>query len=132
MTALFVYGTLLEGEPNHVLLKTARRLGTARTRRGFRLHDLGAFPGMVASEDAEGVVGEVYDVDDKTLAALDRLEGVPHFYERVSVELDDARTVEGYTLPPRRVRGLPVIDSGDWRAFRRASRTSRRHAYGLA
>jgi gamma-glutamylaminecyclotransferase len=116
---VFVYGTLLAGEPNHRLLQTASFEGPARTADGFALFDLGAFPGMVRSET--GVVhGEVYRIDDRTLAALDRLEGHPDFYERTLIGLEDGREVWAYLLDAERVRGRTVISTGSWQSDNRA------------
>ena len=72
---VFVYGTLLGGGPNHRLLRRSRLVGEDTTADGFALHNLGPFPGMVRAT-AGHVRGEVYEVDDATLAALDRLECV--------------------------------------------------------
>ncbi len=110
---VFVYGTLLAGEPNHRLLRTAAFEGEFRTVEGFALFDLGAFPGMVRAET--GVVhGEVYRVDDRTLAALDRLEGHPDFYVRTAIGLADGREVWAYLLDAERVRGRRLIETGNW------------------
>jgi len=62
------------------------------------------------------VAGEVYAVDEPTLAALDRLEGHPRFYRSSRFALEGGATVETYLLAPEQVEGLPVIDSGSWRA----------------
>lgn len=111
---VFVYGTLLTKEPNHRLLIRARLVGRARTKPGFELHHLGGFPGMVRGGDGV-VVGEVFEVDAPTLAALDRLEGHPRFYRRTSIVLDGGAAAEAYLLRPDQVEGRPVIVSGDWR-----------------
>jgi gamma-glutamylcyclotransferase (GGCT)/AIG2-like uncharacterized protein YtfP len=66
----------MSGQGNHRLIANTRFLGAARTAAGFTLYDLGAFPGMVA-EGSGAVEGEVYAIDDATLARLDRLEGHP-------------------------------------------------------
>jgi gamma-glutamylcyclotransferase (GGCT)/AIG2-like uncharacterized protein YtfP len=111
---VFAYGTLLAGESNHRLLRTAFFEGPARTSDGFALFDLGAFPGMVRAE--AGVVhGEVYRVDDHTLAALDRLEGHPDFYVRTLIGLEDGREVWAYLLDAERVRGRPRLPGSAWR-----------------
>ena len=115
---VFVYGSLRAGEPNHRLLLRATLVGTARTEPCFALHDLGAFPAMVAG-GVHAIVGEIYEVDDVTLAALDRLEGVPTFYQRVSIALADGGTAETYTRTSAQVARCPIVASGDWRAHRK-------------
>jgi gamma-glutamylcyclotransferase (GGCT)/AIG2-like uncharacterized protein YtfP len=115
MTRVFVYGTLLAGEPNHRLLETALFLGPAATAPVFMLADLGPFPALVAG-GAAAVAGEVYEVDAPTLARLDVLEGHPRFYQRQPIALDDGSQVETYVLSPEQVAGRPVIGSGSWRA----------------
>jgi gamma-glutamylaminecyclotransferase len=114
-TLVFVYGTLLTGEPNHRFLKGAQLIGEAATPPVFRLHDLGAFPGLVQGGE-HAVAGEIYAVDEVTLAALDRLEDHPRFYRRTSVVLTDGTQVQTYLLPPALVVGRPIIASGSWRA----------------
>ena len=111
---VFVYGTLLAGEPNHRLLRRSRLVGEATTADGFALHNLGPFPGMVRAK-AGHVRGEVYEVDDATLAALDRLEGHPSFYRRTEIALDSGETVSTYLLRPAQVAGCPIIPTGRWR-----------------
>lgn len=111
---VFVYGTLLRGEPNHRLLAHARFVGEAVTEPGFELADLGAFPAMSAAGGG-AVAGEVYAVDAATLAALDRLEGHPRFYRRSWIRLATGAHVEAYLLEREQVRGRPRILSGNWR-----------------
>ncbi|WP_141620702.1 gamma-glutamylcyclotransferase [Myxococcus sp. AB036A] len=113
-TRVFVYGTLLSGEPNHRLLRGARLIGPARTRPRFTLHDYGPFPAL-ASGGKHAVEGEVYEVDAPMLAALDRLEGHPRFYRRTPITLDEGARVEAYLFPKARLAGCPAIESGSWR-----------------
>ncbi len=114
-TVVFVYGTLLAGETNHHYLARARLVGEARTPAIFELYDLGPYPGLVERGE-HAVVGELYEVDEATLAALDRLEDHPQFYRRVNVVLDNGTTAETYVLRLDQVLGHPVIPSGSWRA----------------
>jgi len=76
MTPLFFYGTLKRGGDNHHYLAGQRFLGPARTRAGFRLYDLGGYPGMVPADDrGRAIEGEIWAVDGPCLARLDELEG---------------------------------------------------------
>ncbi len=82
---------------------------------------LGAFPALIEGGTTR-VVGEVYEVDDATLAALDRLEGVPRFYVRLPVRLERGAPVDAYVLPAERVVGRNAIPGGDWRGYQRTPR----------
>ena len=118
---VFTYGTLLRGEANHDLLARARFVAEARTEPCFELFDLGPFPAMSAG-GRTAVLGEVYAVDDATLARLDRLEGHPSFYQRTRIRLDDGREVQTYLMGRTKLRGRVLIPSGDWRAHRTRAR----------
>ena len=116
-TLVFVYGTLLQGERNHHHLHRAELVGGARTRAVFTMIDLGSYPAMVRG-GVTAVVGEVYRVDERTLAALDELEGHPTLYRRERIELDDGRAVETYLLPAEQRPVGDHISSGDFRGFK--------------
>ena len=120
-TRVFVYGSLLAGEPNHRVLARARLVAKARTEARFALHDLGAFPAMVGG-GVHAIDGEVYEVDAETLAALDRLEGHPRFYQRAPIVLADGSRAETYLLSGAQVEGHAVISTGCWRAHRKERR----------
>ena len=103
-TLLFVYGTLKRGCRNHPHMAGQTFVGTARTPPGFRLFDLGGYPGMVPrQEDQVGVVGEVWSVDDDALRRLDEFEGVDEeLYRRVVFALQPPfadQTVYAYVSP---------------------------------
>lgn len=89
MPLIFVYGTLKRGCKNHRQLAGQTFVGEARTVAGYRLYDLGDYPGMVADEtDTAGVTGEVWSVDAIALARLDAFECVYEgLYRRVAVSL---------------------------------------------
>ncbi len=86
---IFVYGTLKRGCHNHGYLAGQRFLGEARTAPGFRLFDLGGYPGIVVwPDDTAGVTGEIWEVDAPALAALDELEGLAiGIYRREAIPL---------------------------------------------
>jgi gamma-glutamylaminecyclotransferase len=108
-TLVFVYGTLKRGGSNHRCLAGQKFVGEGRTLPGFRLFDLGEYPGMVPHvDDRAGVSGEVWAVDADCLARLDVLEGIaeglyrrefitllPPFADRPIETYLYARTAEG-------------------------------------
>ena len=112
---VFVYGTLMRGGRYHALIAGGVWIGEALTEPGYRLYDLGPYPAMRRGGTGE-VAGEVYEVDDVTLAELDRLEGHPDYYRRAQVRLADGAEVTTYLfVADHELVGAPVLASGDWR-----------------
>lgn len=95
---LFVYGTLKRGCANHHFLTDQAFVGETRTAPGFRLYDLGGYPGLVAQpDDRDGVAGEVWSVGASALVRLDALEGLDEgLYRRELIPL----------VPPFADRGI--------------------------
>jgi gamma-glutamylcyclotransferase (GGCT)/AIG2-like uncharacterized protein YtfP len=112
MTALFVYGTLKRGQRNHRAIERSRFFGEARTAPQFTLHDLLWYPAMVLG-GTTSVAGELYDVDDATLAVVDRIEGHPTYYKRIGIPLLGGDIVAGYVFRLS-VDGAPRVEDGCW------------------
>ena len=67
-----VYGTLREGLNNHKLIAGCKRIGLGWLT-GFRMYNLGDFPGIIPTHDESGRIRvEWYDVSDEILEELDR------------------------------------------------------------
>ena len=120
---VFVYGTLKKGFGNHRLLEKAHFLGEAYLRR-TKMVDLGAYPAVITGGKKD-VMGEIYQVDDETLARLDRLEGHPSFYERRQVKVFsvfqnvDTFIAWCYFMPQlSQVKHPAVIEEGIWNGRR--------------
>ncbi len=79
---VFVYGTLRVNAEQGGRMKGAHLLGSGVV--GGRLYQVDWYPGLVLANDGE-VVGEVYEVDEVMLAALDEYEGGE--YRRVKVQV---------------------------------------------
>ena len=82
-----VYGTLKYGEYNHdAYLGSAEYVTTATTAYPMRLR-IDALPYLIEGESDKGryVELELYRVSKEELAAIDRLEGHPHYYRRVVI-----------------------------------------------
>lgn len=107
---VFVYGSLKSGCYNNLHLATATPMGPARTVERYLLLDGRAFPFLInpahlaAKADLSGwighVKGELYAVDDATLATLDRLESHPRFYKREEVAVTFAEPAVGVQAMP--------------------------------
>lgn len=77
---LFVYGTLKRNGGNHKYLKGSKYVSQYCLNNHI-LIDLGyGFPYMMRGDG--GVLGEVYEIDKKTLDKIDKLEGHPIHYKR--------------------------------------------------
>jgi gamma-glutamylcyclotransferase (GGCT)/AIG2-like uncharacterized protein YtfP len=119
---VFVYGTLLRDQVNHHLLAGAEYLGPHRTVPRFALCNLGTYPGLIQG-GGTAVSGEVYRVDGRTLALIDRLEEQPRLYRRRLLPTPYGLAwvylwrVRGAapTADPGSIRRPRRIPSGDWR-----------------
>lgn len=117
---VFVYGTLISGERN------AHWAGNARRQKAWTLgtiHDTGyGFPAFVKGGRTR-IVGEVLTVGDDGFRSMDRLEGYPSLYrrEQIRVHLSGGGQVLAWVYIMNRLpEGAPVIESGDWVAYRRS------------
>jgi len=86
---LFVYGTLKRGLCRHSFLAGCEFKGLGKSICGYRMFDLGDYPGLVASSEGRSLPGEIYQVDDESMARLDIVEGVAEgLYRRDRIELE--------------------------------------------
>lgn len=111
---MFVYGTLMKGELHHTSIQHAQFLRTAETLPAYDLVQIDYYPAMIPGGQV-AIRGELYTVDDETLARLDELEEVPHYYERVNIELADGTQAQTYVMPRERAQSSTPIPSGYFR-----------------
>jgi gamma-glutamylaminecyclotransferase len=112
---LFVYGTLKRGGCRHGLLARQAFRGEARTRPGYALHHLGAYPGLKPRPDGGQVVhGELYEVARSLLCWLDRAEGAPDLFELGIVEVENVQGPVWTYYYQRDAGGMPLVESGVW------------------
>lgn len=115
MHLVFVYGSLKAGFGNHRLLSSSEFVSTGELDNA-ELYSLGGFPAVIVGNDS--VSGEIYEVDEATLKALDALEGHPRFYKR-ETHLISCHSMNG-TLPchvyfyQHEVQGDMYIPCGEW------------------
>lgn len=111
---LFVYASLLAGEPEHGLLGGASLLGASITAPRYALYDLGVYGALVMGGETS-VVGELYLVAEAVLAGIDVARQVPLLFQRSTVQLADGGDAEAYSMWADGVRGKRRLRHGDWR-----------------
>lgn len=106
-TRVFVYGTLKAGHYNHEFYlggnDGVEYLGRCYITGDYTMYSNGAFPMVCKGDDPDAtrhIVGEVYEVDEATLDALDALEGHPDWYRREKVETPWKKAWV-YIMPPQ-------------------------------
>lgn len=117
---VFVYGTLKRGQRNHGLLEKAEYLGPDQTAGSdWLMTTNGSYPSVSpASSAGVQVHGELYAVDQTTLAAMDRLEAYRELYGREQVRLASGATAWMYTRQANAVQTEWTVDDGNWRGER--------------
>ncbi|WP_087971463.1 gamma-glutamylcyclotransferase [Oceanobacillus rekensis] len=125
MNKIFVYGTLRFNEVNHMYLKGALCLVKHAWIYGKLFDTKHGYP-VMKEHNEEKVYGELYEVTDTQLAAIDRLEGFElvgsdNLYEKKKVtvyddigEITEALT---YTTGRSLADSTDVIPYGDWRVY---------------
>jgi len=101
---IFCYGSLKQGMPNHDFLFGQRYIGVGVTQPRYAMFNLPAgFPALIddTHPDWPGsgtqIWGELYEVDETCLTAMDRLEGTEEgVYERKIMDLE---TIHPVRLP---------------------------------
>jgi len=97
---VFVYGSLKVGFGNNRILKDSRLISTnCYTYKRYLMYNFSAYPGLIRPKDlpqsisstltvhVAPVKGELYHVKSPdVLAALDRLEGYPNFYDKETID----------------------------------------------
>ena len=117
---LFVYGSLMRGQPAHGLVAAAPFLGPARTAPCFHLVDLGPYPGLVDG-GTMAVEGELYAIPPRLLPHIDAFEGHPRHYRRRPIPLAGGRHAHAYVLTRRPTHAciVPVPHWPTWLRRRR-------------
>jgi gamma-glutamylaminecyclotransferase len=94
---LFVYGTLKRGYSRQALLTEQKFLGIACTSREYAIYHYAGYPAMIQADSysCKKVFGELYEVSDEWIPALDRAEGVNSgLFLRQKIRLQDINLVQ--------------------------------------
>ncbi len=133
MHYVFVYGTLRRGDSRFGVLDESRCVAEVAFADGFQMLHLGGFPGIVPGDGR--IVGEIYEIDDDTLALLDGIEGYHeddpkrslYLRQEIDAFYEDGGSIPGVGTAEGRIltyvfnedggrmrSGRDVIESGDW------------------
>lgn len=88
---LFTYGTMRREYRNHHYLEKGIFLGKARSVQKFIIKQIvtaeypEGYPMSFPSDDEQAIPlhGEIYEIDESMLMAIDKLEDYPHEYNRI-------------------------------------------------
>jgi gamma-glutamylcyclotransferase (GGCT)/AIG2-like uncharacterized protein YtfP len=119
MEYVFVYGSLRKGFWNHEpYLKDSKFIGMGITKEKYAMY-ANIIPYVVENEKISHIVGEVYEVDEKTLERIDCLEGHPDCYKRkkVKIILDSGEEIEAWIYFYPEPYGV-LVESGDYKDYR--------------
>lgn len=110
---IFVYGTLRRGGTNHFRMAGMDFISSA-TVHGM-LYRVDWYPALILNPDAPMVRGEIYQINDTSLPALDEYEGAQ--YHRVRTTATDTRGQEHEVWIWEWIDStetLQPIPDGDW------------------
>ena len=97
---IFVYGTLKKGFSNHFYLENSRYLGIGKTIPKYQMYPSKnyLFPFLLKSEPNNNIVGEIYEINEKTLIELNALEDFPNMYlkELIEIELENKEIIKAF------------------------------------
>ena len=108
---VFVYGTLMTGESNHLYLENSKCLGIAAIE-GYEMYNVGWFPAIVPGKST--IPGELYEVPKCDMSNIDMLEGEGSLYIRKCKETTDKSLTYIYEYA-QDITGLDKIDS--WKDY---------------
>lgn len=113
---ILVYGSLRFKEYNYNAFKRRNPDGInylkTTTINGFKLYDLGSYPGIKISSNNEPLVVDVMEVDRQSYESIYRME-IGANYTAETVTLDgEPHTIYVYQGNPSK-----LVESGDWSKY---------------
>lgn len=116
---LFVYGSLKRGCMHADWMSGTRFVRITSTAPGYSLVLFERYPALVHGPSASGpsrevVWGEVFEVDDETLQALDAFEECPVLYQRQRIQLAGGASAHAYVMSRSKTAHCPEVPGGVW------------------
>lgn len=111
MELLAVYGTLKRGKSNHRVIERGCVYHGTTWVEGWTMYNLGAYPAVVQDTGDGAISVELFGVPD--LAATDRLEGYPGYYNRKQIDTPLGKAWI-YYMDVGHLSGVPIVPHGVW------------------
>jgi len=87
---LAVYGTLKENFPNYFYYLNPRKpIFRGLVLLPYQMYSDGGFPLLFPSEKVNKIHIEIFKVSQKIVEKIDKLEGVPEFYSRETIFIEE-------------------------------------------
>ena len=86
MHNIFVYGTLMKGFRNHIVILGSKCISRDAVLEGYAMYDVGPYPAIVEEKGGK-VKGELYEVRDSKIKTLNKMEGEGLLYKRTFVKV---------------------------------------------
>lgn len=121
-TLVATYGTLRHGLGNwsHFLNNEhCTFLGEQRTEPNYKMVSLGGFPGVILNGNQQITIDVFRVSSERVLKNLDSLEGYPSFYQKTDINTKWGKA-KMYILSEEKYGNLSVIESGDWKEYRKS------------
>lgn len=114
---LFVYGTLMSGFGNNVLLRDQKLIGSGETVNDYTMY-ASRIPFVSDEKETSKIKGELWEVHPSRMPSLDGLEGHPDWYQRKLVPITvDGEEFQAWLYFNTDNRGN-LIEDGDYRKYR--------------
>lgn len=114
---LFVYGTLMSGFGNNILLRNEKLIGTGETVKQYAMYGSG-IPFVNDTTEVSTIKGELYEVKPSSMPSLDGLEGHPNWYKRKEIPVTvNNQEYTAWLYFNNDNRGK-LISDGDYRGYR--------------
>ena len=90
---VWVYGTLKQGHVRQRTMSQSRYLGVGIAEKKYKMVHISGVPALKEIEDEatpeHGIYGELYEINEETLAEMDKIEGVNQgLYKRRPIDLE--------------------------------------------
>lgn len=91
---IFVYGTLKRNHKRSCFLDGQNFIQEIKTNPVYCLYDAGGFPAMISGNLS--VAGELWEVDNRCLNRLNKIEKVPYYYNLEKINIKYHKNVFAY------------------------------------